>query len=225
MASRRRIGPLTLLVIALLVNLPVAHSAWTSYRLDSVGVEASATVLETEALPPGADDQRYFVAYRLPESTDPEQRRFGAEVDLATYTRAMNTGVVEVVVLPGDAGENRPVGAVPGSRLVWGLTIAADLALLAVAALMVWVRRTQDFVLVATEDVTACSPLERVEDLGGGEYVVCGDVFSVGDDEVVLAVQHRRIRVLLGDHASTVGHREPARARGLRAGRSGATGP
>lgn len=215
MTSRRQVGPVSVLLVALLVNLPLTHAWWTDRQLEHHGARTTATVHEARTVAGTDEGRRFLVAYRLPAAVDPEQRAFTGEVDPATYELARRTGRLEVTYLPGEPGRNRPVAEVASLRLAALLTALADLALLAILGLMLWARRTQsDLVLRATADVVRCRPQEALEDLGGGEYVVRGDVLDRGDDELTIAVGHRRVRVLLGNHVNPVGHQQPAEARG-----------
>lgn len=221
MATPRQVGPITVLVAALLVNLPLAHGWWTSHRLEGQGIEVTATVQEARAIPWRGNERRFFVAYRLPEDVDPRQRDFTGEVDRATYDEATVSERIRVTYLPGDPAENRPVGGVDGGWLGVFLTLVADLALLAILGLMLWARRgRRELVLLATADVVRCRPQAVLEQVGEGEYVVRGDVVERSGSELTIAVGDRRVRVLLGDHVNPVGHQQPAEARGRELPRS-----
>ena len=49
----------------------------------------------------------------------------------------------------------------------------------------------------------------------GLTYVVCGEVAELGDDEVVLDLGDRRVRVLLDGHANPAGYEQPVRVTGF----------
>lgn len=214
MSPRKRYWPFGVAFIAILVNLPLAHAWWTDHRLDQGGQVATADVVG--AHPMGTDDgeQRYFVVYELPEDADPQQREFNGEVDRTTYDAARASKRIEVEYLPDDPESNRPVDRVePGSVALW-ITIFANLTLLVVVALMVWVRRSAGLDVLATEDVRRAGIDPRVEELGGGLCLVRGEVLEINDDDIVLQAGLRRVRVVLGEFDNPVGHQQPAEVRG-----------
>ena len=215
-SSRRGVWILTVGIVALLINLPIAHSWWTSYRLDSVGVATTARVLEAESLPRGsADPQKFFIVYQLPRDADPERREFTAEIDQETFTAAEASKQIDIVYLEGKPGANRVDGARSGSLGLW-LAGLADLALIAalLLALRYGLKPEKPLVLLATADVKRCKPMFGV-DQDGIEYVVRGDVIEMSGGEIVVhAGAGREVRVVLGDHQNPVGYQQPAEVRG-----------
>ena len=209
-------GILLLVLLALVINLPVAHGAWTNRQLDRDGVDVSATVVDHGTLPP-KDDPKHFVDFRFPESIDPEGRAWSVGVSRAAYDDAVATGRIEVRVLPDSPATFRVEGE-KTSGLVLGLTLFADVVLLAMVVLT-WRfagllgRRRPDLRMVATDDVQRCRPgsdLAQVGDL----WVAKGEVVERSDDTVVLDLGDRRVVVELAGFANPVGYQQPAQAVG-----------
>ncbi|MDQ4052840.1 MAG: hypothetical protein M3237_09080 [Actinomycetota bacterium] len=207
---------LLLLLLAGVVNLPIAHGAWTDARLDRDGVDVTATVVDHGTLPP-EDDPRYFVDFRYPADIDPDGRQWSVGVSETAYDEVVRTEHVEVRVLP-DSPETFRVEGQQTSGLVLGLTIFADVILLAMI-LLTWRfggslgRRRPDLRMVATDDVQRCRPgseLEQVGDL----WVAKGEVVERSDETVVLDLGNRRVVVELAGYANPVGYQQPARAVG-----------
>ena len=213
MRSRR--GTLLLLVLlAAVVNLPLAHSTWLEGRVARDGVDVRAEVVEQRVLGPD-DDPAHVVVLVLPADVDPAQTPYRVVVDRHTYDAAGAAGALEVRVLP-----DRPSAyAVPGevtSRVALWVTLLADLALLGLV-LLVWrfgggrrgpaVRR-----LVAVADVERARPGSRLEQ-DGDLWTVCGEVVEKGPDRLVLDVDGERVEVGLAGHANPVGHQQPALVR------------
>jgi hypothetical protein len=215
-SSRRGVWILTVGIVALLINLPIAHSWWTSYRLDTVGVTTTATVKEAEALPRGsADPQKFFIVYQLPREADPEGREFTAEIDEQTFTTAKSSKQIDVLYLEGKPGANRVAGSRSGSIGIW-IAVLADLALVGalLLAMRFGLKPDKPLVLLATADVKRCKPMFGV-DLDGVEYVVRGDVIEMGEGEIVVhAGAGREVRVVLGEYRNPVGYQQPAEVRG-----------
>jgi hypothetical protein len=120
-----------------------------------------------------------------------------------------------VRVLPGRPAAFRADGQVT-HRFGLVLTGLADLVLL---GLVLLARRFRGRLrpplrAVAIGDVESCSPgvtLERVE---GDLYLIRGEVSAVEDDEIVLDLGERFVRVLLDGHHKPVGHQESAQVQG-----------
>jgi len=214
---KSRVGGILLLVLlALVVNLPVGHGIWTNRQLDHDGVDVSAVVVDHGTMPP-TDDPKYFVDFRFPESIDPEERVWSAGVSRTAYDDALATERIEVRVLPDSPSTFRVEGE-KTSGLVLGLTLFADLILLAMMVLT-WRfagprgRRRPDLLMVATDDVQRCRPgsdLVQVGDL----WVAKGEVVERSGDTVVLDLGDRRVVVQLGGFANPVGYQQPAQAVG-----------
>ena len=197
MSSRLR----TLLLLALLavvINLPVAHGAWTDGKLDRDGIDVTATVVDHGTLPP-KDDPKYYVEFRYPEDVDPDGGTWPVGVSRTTYDDAVASETLEVRVLPDSPSRFRVEGQ-DTSNLVLGLTGFADLVLLGFAALS-WrfagtIRRRPELRMVATDDIQRCrsgAGLERLGDL----WVAQGEVVERSADTVVLDLGNRRVVVEL----------------------------
>lgn len=118
---------LALLLAAFLVNLPVAHEAWTGHRIDAHGRQVVGTVRATHLY-----RGERFVDFRLPVTVDPSRATFSARLDPAAYDAARRTGEVEVRVVPGDPAANRVAGEVQ-SHLFTVVAVLGDVILLLVA--------------------------------------------------------------------------------------------
>jgi hypothetical protein len=209
-------GILLLVLLALVINLPIAHGAWTDSRLDRDGVDVTAIVVDHGTLPP-EDDPKYFLDFRYPEDIDPDGGEWSVGVSHAAYDEAVASERVEVRVLPDSPATFRVEGQ-ETSGLILGLTLFAD-AILAALILLTWRfggslgRRRPDLRMVATDDVQRCRPgseLEQVGDL----WVAKGEVVERSDDAVVLDLGDRRVVVELAGYANPVGYQQPAQAVG-----------
>jgi hypothetical protein len=198
---------------AVVINLPMAHSAWYGWRLDRDGVETEATVVETRRVPPDGDG-KYVVEFRFDRAIDPEQKQWFAQVDEATYEAARADDVIEVRVLPDRPGTHEAAGQ-EKSALPWAITLLGDLMLLGLAVLY-WRTRPSgaQLHLVATADVQRCKPNASIERLDDGSYVVCGEVSGIEDDAIVLDIGEQTVRVELDGHTNPVGYQQPARVTG-----------
>ena len=196
---------------AVVINLPLAHSAYYDWRLGRDGVRTPATVVETYE---SADGDDHFVRFRLDPRLDPEQDEWVAQVDEGGYDRARSTQEIDVRVLPDRPGTYEADGQ-QDSAMPWVITLVGDLMLLGIAVLY-WRARPADtqLRLVATADVERCRPRASLERLDDGTYVVCGDVSGIEDDAIVIDVGDRSVRVELDGHANPVGYQQPARVVG-----------
>lgn len=215
MSRNRRVTQLLLvLLFALMINLPLAHSTYTDWRIDHDGVPVSATVTGHRQ-----NDSGHLLQFTLPRDVDPDTATWAVEVDEATYDEGVRTGRLEVRVLRDDPSAWHAAGE-QTSHVALGITLFADLALLGCALLLLRYRGRlrPELRMVAMEDVVRCPPgavLDRVE---GVVYVVCGEVAEIGDDEIVLEVGERRVRVHLDGHANAVGYQQPAKVTGRMVG-------
>ena len=133
-------GSVALLVLlAVVVNLPLAHRAWQHHRLDRAGRDVTATVTATDVLRPRSADPVHVVRFRLPEDVDPAGRTWPADVDRATYERAERSGEIGVRVVPGSPGTQAVDGAT-GSTLGWLVIGVVDLVVL-LLGLLLWTHR------------------------------------------------------------------------------------
>jgi hypothetical protein len=209
--ARRWVSLALVAFIAFLVNFPLVHSTYVRWQVERSGVDVVAEVTETRVV-----DGDLLVVFTVPG--DGQREPFDgavAEVDAATYDEARRTGELDVRVLPDDGGAFIVEGQVT-SRLGLVVTVLADLFLVAMVVLMLRFRSALrvELVLRATEDLERCPPGSRLDRISGLRYVVSGEVAEVGDDEVVLDLGDRRVRVLLDGHANPAGHQQPVRAVG-----------
>lgn len=210
---------LALLAVVMVINVPFGWTLWTRHQIDQHGVTTQAAVADdgdrTVAVP--ADDpQAWYVAYRLPPGVDAEQRLYSTEVERATFEEATETGRIEVSHLPGEPGRHVVEGQVV-HRFAYVLVGLADLALLAMGLLYVFVGRRQakDLLLEALADVERCPPSWTVTELGDDEWLITGEVVELFDDGLAMETRDgRRVRVRLGKFRNEVGHQQPARVRG-----------
>jgi hypothetical protein len=209
--ARRWLSVALIAFIAFLINFPMAHSTYLRWQVERSGVDVVAEVTETDEV--GGD---LLVVFTVPG--DGRREPFeGAvvEVDAATYDEARASQQLEVRVLPDDGSTFVVEGQVT-SRLGMLITILADLFLVAMVVLMLRFRSVMrvELVLRATEDLERCPPGSRLDRISGMRYIVSGEVAELGDDEVVLDLGDRRVRVLLDGYANPAGYQQPVRATG-----------
>lgn len=212
--THRRSAVVLVVLAAVVINLPIAHSTWYAWRLDRNGVETEATVVDTHRVPPDGGD-KYVVEFRFVRELDPSQEVWFAQVDEATYDSARTDETVEARMLPERPGTYEVDGQ-QQSALPWVITLLGDVMLLGVALLYWRTRPTPglDLRLVATADVERCKPRSSIELLEDGSYVVCGEVSGIEDDAIVLDLGDQSVRVELDGHANPVGYQQPARVTG-----------
>lgn len=206
------------LLLVVLVNLPLVHSTWTRSQVARDGVDVVATVTDTRRVESG-DEVGYLVEVQFPAEVDPEQLLWTAQVDEASYDEAVATERLGARVLPDDPAAYRVDGQVT-SRVGLVVTLLADVLLLLVG-LLLWRFRSRGapaLELVATEDLVRCRPGSLLERLEGLTYVVEGEVLEIGDDQVVLDLGDRRVRVHLDGHHNPAGHQQPVRVTGRMVG-------
>ncbi|KRF20523.1 hypothetical protein ASG90_18195 [Nocardioides sp. Soil797] len=207
-----RLWPVVAVALLLfLVNLPMGHYWWTNHRLDADGEVASATVTHAKSV-----GSRHYVDFQLPADVDPDRRTYSTELTESAYDKATETDLVEVTYLPGTPSTNRVVGYLPPGRVGLWLTLLADLAILAMFVLMLWVRRHDVLEIVATRDVVRCKPDDTIEDLPDGQVLVRGDVLEIDDEHLLLTCGGKKVRVVLAGFENPVGHQQPAQAQGRR---------
>jgi hypothetical protein len=206
---------LALVAVTLLINVPIANTAWVRYRLASEGLETTATVHKAEGVPkddPGA----WFVRYSLPENIDPEGRQFSTEVDKQTFEEAKASEEVTVTYLDGKPRAHVVEGQVT-RRFGLFLVGLADVVLLLMFLLYFFFGRKQDapLALLATADVRRCAPSWTLRPVGKDEYVATGEIVDIAGDVIVLETEGgRRVRLVLGDHTNDLGYQQPAEIRG-----------
>jgi hypothetical protein len=209
--ARRWLSLALVAFIAFLVNFPLLHSTYLRWQVERSGVDVVAEVTETREV--GGDR---LVVFTVPREGQREPFEGAvAEVDASTYDQARRTGELDVRVLPDDGGAFTVEGQVT-SRLGLVVTVLADLFLVAMVVLMLRFRSALrvELVLRATEDLERCPPGSRLDRIAGQRYVVSGEVAEIRDDEVVLDLGDRRVRVLLDGYANPAGHQQPVRAVG-----------
>jgi hypothetical protein len=204
--KRRTRYLLVLLLAAVLVNLPLLHSTWTDNRVERNGVDVNATVVAHRTV-----GGQHLLSFQFPESVDPSQRTWQADVGSTTYEQAIATGELDVRVLPDDPSAYRAEGQVDNNAVLV-TTLIAD-ALLLVVTLLLWrsgVRRRPQLRAVALEDVERCAPgvaLQRVE---GENFLIRGEVSAIEPGQVVIELGDRSVLVHLDGHQNPVGHQQPA---------------
>lgn len=204
--KRRTRYVLVLVLAAVLVNLPLLHATWTDLRVDRSGVEVGATVVDHRTA-----GGQHLLTFRFPEDIDPDQRTWSADVDAATFDRAVGTGEITVRVVESDPAAYRVDGQVDSSALLV-ITLIADV-LLVVVALLLWRyggRRRPQLRAIAVGDVERCPPGVALDRIEGETYLVRGEVAELGDDRVVIELADRSVLVLLDGHRNPVGHQQAA---------------
>jgi hypothetical protein len=206
---------LALLFVAALINLPLVHHTWTSWRIEQAGVRTTADVVRVEEVPPEAARQHYFVTFRMPRGADAERREYVAEVDRSTYVRAQSEGVVEVDYLRGSPNANRVEGTVTRRIGLW-MTLMGDVALAVMLGLMLrFGRAPAGLTLLAGADLVRCPPGGALELVARDEYVARGDVVGLPEGGVVIDVGGgREVRVVLGGFRNPAGFQQPVEVRG-----------
>jgi hypothetical protein len=124
---------LVILVAVIVVNLPMAHQAWTDHQISADGRDVEATVLDARTI-----EGRHLVDYRLPRSVDPDGRRFSASIDAETFRHADSSHRLAVRVIPGRPGATRAAGEVSSPIFVVA-AVGADAILLLIG--MAWLYR------------------------------------------------------------------------------------
>jgi hypothetical protein len=197
-------------LVVVMINLPFVHSSWQDHRIDTDGVDVTATVTDT-----AVDGDNHFVSLRVDESADQPAFEGTVRVEKATYDDAAGTEQVRVRVLPGSTTVWRVEGE-SRSRVGLVITIVADLCLLVLLLLLMRFgsRLHSDLVLVATEDLQRCPPGSVLDQVDGRRFVVCGEVEEIEDDAVLLDLGDRRVRVVLDGHHNPAGYQQSVRATG-----------
>jgi len=197
-------------LVVVMINLPFLHGRWQDHRLDQDGVDHTAAVTDHEER-----DGKLFVSFEVKETADQPAIAGEVRVDQATYDDAVATNQVTVRSLPGSATVWRVEGEVQ-TNLSLVITLVADAFLVVLVLLLVRFgsRLRQEMVLIATEDLERCPPGSVLDQVDGLRFVVCGEVETIEDDEVVLDLGDRRVRVILDGHHNPAGYQQPVRATG-----------
>jgi hypothetical protein len=206
-----RWGRVVLVLLALLViNVPYGLYEWQQHRLSTSGDQVTATVVGVRDRGDTAD-----LAFRFPQSLDPEQKIRTVRVDTDVALEAARTQQVRVRILDDNPDAFHVDGQVHG----WGglvLTLVAD-ALILVMVVLSWrlggrIRRPT-LVGVAVEDVERGEEGSLLDRQGDGTYLINGEVASTGDTSFVLALRDRDVEIHLRDHANPVEVGQRARVR------------
>ena len=212
-ARTRRL--LFVLVILFVLTSPLVNTLVTRARVERDGVDVTATVAKAVA-----DDDRYLIAFRLPENVDPEQVAYAAVVTRATYEKARTTEEVSVRVLEDEPRRHHVEGEV-SSRSPWVFTGVADLIVLAIG--LWWVkagRRRPTLSMLAMHDVDAVEE-DDVTGLSretGDMYLAVGAVTATEGSTVTISLDDRQVVVRLNGHDLHVEVGNVARAWGLLVG-------
>lgn len=205
---------LLVLLLVLLINLPIAHSSWTRWRVERSGTDVTAPVVGHDVLGSG-DDPQYYVSFRFSRSIDPDQNAWAVEVDKATYDDAVADRTLAVRVLPDHPAAYTVDGQVTRS-LGLVITLFADLAVVILIALA-WRFRGKlrpQLRAVAIGDVERCKPGSALDRIEGDLYLIRGEVARIEDGEIVLDLGDRSVAVVLDGHQNTIGYQQPAQVRG-----------
>lgn len=222
--SRTRL--LLLLLLVVVVNLGPLGSLWTQQRLDRDGV-SERVVATTEGMPQGQvvlalpPEVTEAVAQSGGESESPGQGGLLARtvtLEPAAYDDAVATGEVTVTWLEDDPATYRVEGEEGGVGVATLLVVNAGVLLLVAVVLLLRGRTRPELRMVATADVRRVPPGPLLERVQGNDYVVRGDVESLTEDELVLAVADRRVRVLLDGHANPASYQHSVEVRGTMIG-------
>jgi hypothetical protein len=223
--SRRTKSVVLFVVVLLLINLPLAQSLASGYRLDHDSTRVTATL--TDASVSGSEaDPRYLLSARLPADVDSDETVVTARVDKAAYDAAVASKEVSLRVLPSRPSLSyRFDGQVPARTGLW-LTLAADAVLAALVLLLSrtsrYRRRADDLRLEAT------APVEEMGEEHGGHGVrdeepaegprrrvlVIGQVLERTDHEVLIDAGGQMAWVVLDGHDCQVAVGDHAVARG-----------
>lgn len=214
MTSRRGVWLFSFVFLALLINGPTAHGAWTRHRIAEDGVTTYAEVVTAEGVPED-DPTLYFVTFTFPREIDQEQREFSVEVDEATYHYAKTSQQIQVRYLADNPGANVVAGQVE-RKFALVLVVLADIALLAFLVLYLrFGRREGPLRLLATSDIERTRPGFALDQVSADEWVVTGEIVKIADDVVTMVSQGgRQVQVTLGEHENRVGYQQPAQVRG-----------
>lgn len=207
--KRRTRYVLVLVLAAVLVNLPLLHSAWTDQRVERSGIDVQAEVVDHRAA-----GGQHLLSFTFSESIDPDQRTWQADVDAETYDRAVTSGEVGVRVLEDDPTAYQVDGQVTSNALLV-MTLLADVVLV-LAVLLLWRlggRRRPQLRAIAVEDVERCAPGSALDRIEGETFLVRGEVSAIEPGQIVLELGDRSVLVYLDGHHNAVGHQQPAQVR------------
>jgi hypothetical protein len=198
-------------LVAVMINLPVVHSWWQDNQIESDGVDVTAEVTDDRET-----DDAYFIAFTIPAEGEREEVEGSVQVEQGTYEEAVRTQEIEVRILPDDPTAYAVDGQIT-SRAGLFLALIADVFLVVMVLFVVrsGSRRRPTLVLRATEDLERCPPGAVIDRLDDERYVIHGEVVEIDDDEVVLDLGDRKVRVVLDGHRNPAGYDQPVKATGL----------
>ncbi len=245
--SRRLKTWLLVGVLATMINLPLLHSTLQARDLDRNGIRSTVpaqTLEEAQTADGGAALEEAvrdaesglverLVVVRLPaevvEAVVGQQVEEGAPAaqddrvlvpfEEAAYDAVVASGETEVVHKSDNPKVYRVTGRV-GSSAALITTLVANAILVALVGFFVAVRSRlrPELRLLATEDLVRAAPGGVLERLEGTSYRVCGDVAVIEQDELVLEVGDRRVRVHLDGHHNPAGYQQSVEVRGTMVG-------
>lgn len=207
--KRRTRYVLVLVLAVVLVNLPLLHSTWTDQRVERSGIDVQATVVDHRTV-----GGQHLLSFTFPESVDPDQRSWQADVDTTTYDRAVASGELGVRVLSDEPAAYRADGQVTSNSLLV-MTLLADVVLI-LAVLLLWRlggRRRPQLRAIAVADVERCAPGSALDRIEGETFLIRGEVSAIEPGQVVLELGDRSVLVYLDGHLNAVGHQQPAQVR------------
>ncbi|MEP7737677.1 hypothetical protein ABKW28_08510 [Nocardioides sp. 31GB23] len=233
--SRRLKTWLLVGVLVTMINLPLAGSLLQQRDLGANGtrvdVPAQPVTVSPEA---GSDVVDRLVGVSLPDAVveavvgeqreqdapEAQDERVVVSLERPAYDAVVESGRAEVVYLPDNPKVYRVTGRDSGNAALL-TTLVADGVLVVLVGLFLLLRHRlrPELRLLATGDLETSSDtdglLERIE---GQTYRVRGAVAAIEDDEVVLEVGDRRVRVHLDGHHNPAGHQEGVEVRGTMVG-------
>jgi len=207
----RRVKNIALVVlVAAMINLPLLHSAWQNHRIESSGTDVTGEITDQREV-----DGQYFIEFRVPADGDRPEVTGIVRVEKEAYEQAVRTREIGVRLMPDKPSIYNVEGEVT-SRVGLLITLMADLFLAVMVLLLLRFgpRLRPVLVLLATEDLQRCPPGSVLDRIEGDLYVVCGEVTAIEDDEILLDLGDRRVKVILDGHQNPAGYEQPVRATG-----------
>ncbi len=216
MASRRGVWLFAFVLVALMINLPFAHNAWTRHKISDQGLVTTVEVVDTEPVPDADDPKVFFISYKFPEEVDADQKQYDAEVDEETFNFARTSKQVEVQYLEDDPSAHVVQGEVR-RKFPWVLLGLGDFALLVFLGLYLkFGRRDTTLKLMATSDIERSrSEMYGLSQVSADEWVVIGEISNIVGDVVTLVTEGgREVEVALAEYENKVGYQQPCQVRG-----------
>jgi hypothetical protein len=192
------------------INVPFAVHAWQLHRVDSHGLQVSATVVAVEQV---GNDAR--VGFRLPASVDPGQQVRTAKVDGAAGAAAARTHEVAVRVLEGHPAIYSLDGQIRGRGPLY-LTVGADLMILVLVLLRLRLGgrlRRPPLVALALGDVEEGDDGSLLDKQVDGSYLINGELAEADEASLLLVLRDRDVTVHLQGHGNPVAVGDRAKVR------------